>query len=42
MAVGEPQVVLRGGRVYTARVHGSRAVDSVLVPPDAVCRGGSA
>ncbi|HXB87549.1 SDR family NAD(P)-dependent oxidoreductase, partial [Mycobacterium sp.] len=33
LAVGEPQVLLRGGAVYTARVHGSRAVDSVLVPP---------
>src|ERR1700722_18203263 len=36
LAVGEPQVLLRGGRAYTARVHGSRAVDSVLVPPDGV------
>jgi mycoketide-CoA synthase len=36
LAVGEPQVLLRGGRVYTARVHGSRAVDGVLVPPDGV------
>ena len=36
LAVGEPQVLLRGGRVYIARVHGSRAVDSVLVPPDGV------
>jgi mycoketide-CoA synthase len=33
LAAGEPQVVLRGGTVHTARVHGSRAVDSVLVPP---------
>ncbi|HME15039.1 MAG TPA: acyltransferase domain-containing protein, partial [Mycobacterium sp.] len=33
LAVGEPQVLVRGGTVYTARVHGSRAVDSVLVPP---------
>ena len=33
LAVGEPQVLLRGGQVYTARVHGSRAVDGVLVPP---------
>jgi len=33
LAVGEPQVIMRGGAVYTARVHGSRAVDSVLVPP---------
>ena len=29
---GEPQVLLRGGQVYTARVRGSRAV-TVLVPP---------
>ena len=33
LAVGEPHVLVRGGTVYTARVHGSRAVDSVLVPP---------
>ncbi|MGA8544048.1 MAG: acyltransferase domain-containing protein, partial [Mycobacterium sp.] len=33
LATGEPQVVLRGGTIYTARVHGSRAVDAVLVPP---------
>jgi mycoketide-CoA synthase len=33
LAVGEPQVLVRGGAVHTARVHGSRAVDSVLVPP---------
>ncbi|BBX96742.1 polyketide synthase [Mycobacterium lacus] len=33
LAVGEPQVLLRGGRVYTPRVQGSRAVDGVLVPP---------
>ena len=33
LATGEPQAVLRGGTVYTARVHGSRAVNSVLVPP---------
>jgi polyketide synthase 12 len=33
LAAGEPQVLLRGGTVYTARVHGSRAVGSVLVPP---------
>jgi polyketide synthase 12 len=33
LAVGEPQVVVRAGTVYTARVHGSRAVDGVLVPP---------
>ncbi|HSS25527.1 MAG TPA: SDR family NAD(P)-dependent oxidoreductase, partial [Mycobacterium sp.] len=33
LAVGEPQVLLRSGTVYTARVHGSRAVSAVLVPP---------
>ncbi len=33
LAVGEPQVVLRGGTVHTARVRGSRAVGGVLVPP---------
>ncbi|HZE16098.1 MAG TPA: polyketide synthase dehydratase domain-containing protein, partial [Mycobacterium sp.] len=33
VAVGEPQVVLRGGVAHIARVHGSRAVDAVLVPP---------
>jgi polyketide synthase 12 len=33
LAVGEPQVLLRGGAVYTARVHGSRAVGGLLVPP---------
>jgi mycoketide-CoA synthase len=33
LAVGEPQVLVRGGTVYTARVHGSRAVDNVLLPP---------
>ncbi len=33
LAVGEPQVVVRAGTVYTARVHGSRAVEGVLVPP---------
>jgi polyketide synthase 12 len=36
LAASEPQVLLRGGQVYTARVHGSRAVDGVLVPPDGV------
>ena len=36
LAAGEPQVLLRGGQVYTARVHGSRAADGVLVPPDGV------
>src|SRR6516165_4310545 len=34
LAVGEPQVLLRGATVYRARVHGSRAVGSLLVPPD--------
>jgi polyketide synthase 12 len=33
LAVGEPQVVMRAGRPHIARVHGSRAVDGVLVPP---------
>ncbi len=33
LAAGEPQVLLRGGVVHTARVHGSRAVDALLVPP---------
>ena len=33
LAVGEPQILVRGETVYTARVHGSRAVDGVLVPP---------
>ncbi|MDT5230822.1 MAG: mycoketide-CoA synthase, partial [Mycobacterium sp.] len=33
LAVGEPQVLVRGETVYTARVHGSRALDGVLVPP---------
>ncbi len=36
LAASEPQVLLRGGQVYTARVHGSRAADGVLVPPDGV------
>ena len=34
LAAGEPQVLLRGGQVYIARVHGSRAIDDLLVPPD--------
>jgi mycoketide-CoA synthase len=34
LAVGEPQVLLRHGTVYTARVLGSRAVGGLLVPPD--------
>jgi polyketide synthase 12 len=33
LAAGEPQVLLRGGKVYTARVHGSRAVDAIMAPP---------
>ncbi|ARG90949.1 type I polyketide synthase [Mycobacterium kansasii] len=33
MAVGEPQVLLRNGQAYTPRVHASRAVDGILVPP---------
>ncbi|MFZ1162475.1 type I polyketide synthase [Mycobacterium sp.] len=33
LAVGEPQVLVRGETIYTARVRGSRAVDGVLVPP---------
>ncbi len=34
LAAAEPQVVLRDATVYTARVHGSRAVGGLLVPPD--------
>ncbi|WP_421845661.1 type I polyketide synthase [Mycobacterium sp.] len=33
VGAGEPQVLWRAGQVYTARVHGSRAVGGVLVPP---------
>ncbi len=33
LAPGEPQVLVRGTTVYTARVRGCRAVNSVLVPP---------
>ena len=33
LAVGEPQVLVRKETVYTGRVHGSRAVDALLVPP---------
>ena len=33
LAPGEPQVLLRGATVYQARVHGSLALSSVLVPP---------
>lgn len=32
LAAGEPQVLWRGGQVYTARVRGSRAVGGLLVP----------
>ncbi|ORV85986.1 polyketide synthase [Mycobacterium interjectum] len=33
LAVGEPQIVLRGGAAYCARVRGSRAVDGIMTPP---------
>ncbi len=33
LALGEPQALVRGETVYTGRVHGSRAVDALLVPP---------
>ncbi|WAJ42948.1 type I polyketide synthase [Mycobacterium sp. Aquia_216] len=33
LAAGEPQVLLRGATIYTARVSGSRAVDGILAPP---------
>ncbi|WP_230870921.1 beta-ketoacyl synthase N-terminal-like domain-containing protein, partial [Mycobacterium canetti] len=33
VTTGEPQVLWRRGEVYTARVHGSRAVGGLLVPP---------
>ncbi|HXB87595.1 SDR family NAD(P)-dependent oxidoreductase, partial [Mycobacterium sp.] len=33
LAAGEPQVLVRGGIVHNARVHGSRAVDALLAPP---------
>ncbi|ORA11148.1 polyketide synthase [Mycobacterium asiaticum DSM 44297] len=33
LAVGEPQVLLRGGQAYTPRVRASRAVDGILEPP---------
>lgn len=33
LAAGEPQVLVRGSKVYIARVHGSRAVGALLVPP---------
>ncbi|UMB67478.1 type I polyketide synthase [Mycobacterium paraterrae] len=34
LAAGEPQVLVRNEMVYTGRVHGSRAVDALLVPPN--------
>ncbi|ORA16893.1 type I polyketide synthase [Mycobacterium arosiense] len=33
LAVGEPAVLLRDGKAYTARVRGSRAVDAIMTPP---------
>jgi polyketide synthase 12 len=33
LVVGEPQVLLRNGQRYTARVRGSRAVDGIMAPP---------
>ncbi len=33
VAAGEPQVLLRDGTMYTARVRGSRAVDGIMTPP---------
>ncbi len=33
LSAGEPQVLVRDDTVYTGRVHGSRAVDALLVPP---------
>ncbi len=33
LATAEPQVALRSGVVHAARVHSSRAVDGILVPP---------
>ncbi len=34
VALGEPQVVIRGGVLHTARVLPSRAAESLLTPPD--------
>ncbi|WP_297824579.1 type I polyketide synthase [Mycobacterium sp.] len=34
LGVGEPQVLLRDGKAYIARVHGSRAVDGIMTPPE--------
>ena len=42
LAVGEPQVLLRDGTAYTARVHGSRAVDGDHDASRRTGRGGSA
>ncbi len=33
LSIGEPHVLLRGGQTYIQRVHGSRAVSGILVPP---------
>jgi polyketide synthase 12 len=33
LATGEPQLLVRGAKVYLARVHGSHAVGGLLVPP---------
>ncbi|MBV8861940.1 MAG: acyltransferase domain-containing protein, partial [Mycobacterium sp.] len=33
LATGEPQLLIRDETVYRARVHGSRTVDGLLVPP---------
>ncbi|HYB39508.1 MAG TPA: SDR family NAD(P)-dependent oxidoreductase, partial [Mycobacterium sp.] len=33
LAAREPQLLLRNGVIHTARVHASRAVDGLLVPP---------
>src|SRR6516162_3664512 len=33
LAAGEPQVLLRDGKIYAARVQGSRAVDGIMTPP---------
>ncbi|TDK87069.1 SDR family NAD(P)-dependent oxidoreductase [Mycobacterium paragordonae] len=33
LAMGEPQLLLRAGQIYTPRVRGSRAADQILNPP---------
>ncbi len=33
LSMSEPQAIVRSGVVHTARVHSSRAVDGILVPP---------